>query len=473
MRLTTSILLHLLLVPGVVPAQRPLPPTSASAVLDRAIARMGGDSTLRSIHSLRLEVLTQWVRTNFVTQPFADAPSYERSDELRDYASRAWRHTRSFVGAGPALSITDLVRDTVAARLMPRGPNAPPQWGPLNLAYVDERRELFAFAPERLLLTLRDDSGVRQLADTTMDGAPHARLQATVDGWPTTVFVRLADALPVMVRFRADERNDFGLAAWGEHEVEFWYSQWTRVAPGVLLPRQRDVRRVGSPYKRMTILAMTVNAPAPADSFAISDSVQSAYFTTERRAMWDVPLARTAREVDGTFAVVPPFVGSAGAVRIGGKWVVFETAVHEGVMPGLAEWLATLAPAAPIGAGIATNGGAMNGAARWFAAQRIPMLAAPAAEPVLRIATAGRAGATIITTPRWIRIGTDSLWVEPVTAPDFSQVLAVYSPTLRWLYLPFAGSPAQQAEQEAITARLAARGLMVERVGSVRGVVTR
>ncbi|MBL0179389.1 MAG: hypothetical protein IPP98_09735 [Gemmatimonadetes bacterium] len=69
------------------------------------------------------------------------------------------------------------MRDTIAVRLMPAAPNAAPAWGPLNLAYVDERRELFAFAPERLVLQLRHDPALRQLADTTIDGAAHARLR--------------------------------------------------------------------------------------------------------------------------------------------------------------------------------------------------------------------------------------------------------------------------------------------------------
>lgn len=471
-RRMTTLLLALAIGPTLLPAQARMAEATPAALLDRAIQRMGGDSTLRSIRSLRLDMTTQWVRTSFVTRPFADAPSYERNVELRDYANNGWRNTRTFVGGGPAMSIADLVRDTIAARLAPRAPNAPPAWGPLNLAYVDERRELFAFAPERLVLTLRDDPGVRRLADTTMDGEVHARLQATVDGWPATLFLRVADALPVMVRFRADERNDFGLAVWGEHEVEFWYSQWASVAPGVLLPRQRDVRRVGSPYKRMTVLAMSVNAPAPADSFAISDSVAAAYLATERRPMWEVAL-REARMTDSAFAIFPQFLGSAGAVRIGGAWVVFETAVHEGAMRIMSDWLATATPDAPVAAGIVSTAAAINGGVKWFDAERLPVFAAPAAEPVLHVATRGRTTATIVTAPRWVRIGTDSLWVEPVTAPDFSRFLAVYSPTLRWLYWPMAGSPAHAAEQAAITARLAARGLPVERVGSIRGVVGR
>ncbi len=446
--------------------------TEATRLLDRAIDRMGGDSLLRTIQSVRLDVMTQWLRINFVSKPFADAPSYEHNVELRDYAHRAWRNTRMFQGGGPPIPIVDVVRDTVGARLAPVSPSAAAAWAPLNLAYIDERRELFAFAPERLVLHLRDDPAVQVLADTTIDGAPHARLQSVVDGWPATVFLNRADGLPVLVRFRADEVNDFGLAPWGVQEVEFWYSGWARVSPGVLLPRQRDVRRVGKPYKRMTALSMRINDPAPADSFAISPEVEREYLATQQRPMWHVALDTTARIVQDHFATVPPFVGSAGAVHIGGQWVLVETAQHEGAVDLIASWLQQHRPGVPIGAGLATLPAAGNGGARWFAAQRLPLFVSPGAAPVVRTNLARRSAGTTITTARWVRVGTDSLWMEPVAMHDVPGLMAVYSPTLRWLYLAIAGSSAHQAEQDALIASFRARGMPVEWLGSSRQLVS-
>jgi hypothetical protein len=467
----TALLLKLLFLaaPFTLPAQAP---ANAAALLDRSIARMGGDSTLRGIRTLRLDMMTQWARTTFATRPFADVPSYERNVELRDYTTGAWRNTRQFLGGGPTVAIVDVVRDTIAARLLPAAPNAAPAWGPLNLAYVDERRELFAFAPERLVLQLRHDPSLRMMADTTLDGEPHARLRATVEGWPATLFVRRADALPAMVRFEADEIADFGLAPWGRHEVEFWYSGWQRVASGALLPRQRDVRRLGVPYKRMTVLAMTVNAPAPADSFAISDSLARVYLATEHRPMWRVDLASMGKLVREHFATVPPMLGTPGAVQIGGQWVLMETAQHEGAVALLTAWLAQVAPGVPVGAGIATIPSPSNGGARWFMGKPLPLYVAPGAAPILRRVTGRASVGTVVTTARWVRVGSDSLWLEPFTAPDMLGAMAVYSPTLKWLYLPAAGAPTHQAEQAALIARLAARGLSVEWIGSARSLAT-
>ncbi len=447
-------------------------PESATALLDRTIDRMGGDSALRGIRSLRLDMVTQWLPTSFATRPFSAQPSYERNVELRDYTNHAWRNTRSVLGAGAGFSVVDLVRDSIAARYGPTSANKQ-GWSPLNLAYVDERRELFALAPERLVLTLRALPRLGTLADTLLDGERHARLTATVDASPVTLFVRRRDALPVMVRTTADAAADFGLAPWGRHEVEYWYSGWQRGAGGVLLPTQRDVRRVGQAYKRMTVLALEINAPAPADSFAISDSLTKAYLASERRPMWRVDVTSMGRVVQEHFAVTPPMLGSPGAVRIGGTWVVFETAQHEGALGLMREWLATLAPTVPIGAGIAAMPATANGGARWFASNRSsPLFIAPGAAPYVQRITGRSSAGTVVSTARWARIGSDSLWLEPFDAPNVSGALAVYSPTLRWLYLPTANAPAQDAEQAALIARLRARGLPVEFIGSARRLVS-
>lgn len=449
-------------------APRPNAPR-AVALIERAVTRMGGEPALRAITSLRQDVMTTWQRTAFGDHPYADAPSYERHVDLRDYTTNAWRNTRTFLpGSG---SSVDIVRDTVGGRTA-TGPNNQQQIQPLNIAYVDERRELFAFAPERMLLLARDAGGLRTLADTTIDGVIHARIATTVDGFPATWFMRSTDGLPAMVRFVADETNDFGLAPWGEQEVEIWYSAWGRVAPGILYPRQRDVRRVGRPYKRMTSLAITINAPAPADSFAIADSVVQRFLLSERRPMWAVPLDSTKIESDA-FASFSPWIGAAGALKVGGKWVLIETGQAAGAARNAAEWLARRT-GAPVAAGIAARTSTGNGGARWFVDERLPLYTARGATRMLRqiVGTARWSRATPVTTSRWVRIGSDSLWLEPIDLPDTPGALAVYSPAHRWLYSPVYGALPYQVEHDALIARLRARGLAVEWAGGARGFRT-
>lgn len=466
--LRSLVVVTLLTCPATLSAQQ----ESAAQLLDRGISRMGGDSILRSVRTIRFEMLTQWLTITFADRPFADRPSYERHVDLRDYASASWRNTRYFNPAAATPGVVDVVRDTIAARLMPRAQGAAPSWGPLNLAYVDERRELFAFAPERLLPALRNDRTVRRLADTIIDGAVHHRLAATVDGWPAVAFLRQSDALPTLVRFRADETNDFGLAPWAEHEVEFWYSNWGRHASGLVFPRQRDVRRVGKPYKRMTVLSVMVNPEAPADSFAISDSVTAAYLATERRPMWQTTLDGAARLEREAFAVLPPMVGALGAVRIGGRWIVLEAAQSPGAMALVADWLDRNGGGAPIGGAIAANVFTGNGGAPWFVSRKLPIHVAPGAAATLATITGQRTGFTTVSTSRWLRVGTDSLWLEPLTVPDMQGTMMVYSPTLRWAWAPFIGSPTHGPEQQALITRLEARGLKVDLIGGARAIAT-
>jgi hypothetical protein len=158
-------------------------------------------------------------------------------------------------------------------------------------------------------------------------------------------------------------------------------------------------------------------------------------------------------------------------VRIGGGWVLLETGQAIGAVDLLAATIERLAPGGRILAGIAANPWTGNGGAPWLVARRLPVLAGPGAMPYLQRISGSARGVTAITTPRWVQVGTDSLWVEPLSAPDFAGTLAVYSPTLRWFYAPIVGSPVHAAEVDARIAQLEARGWPVERVGGARSVV--
>lgn len=459
-------------------AQSPAP---VRAVVDRATAAMGGDSTLRAIRSVRMEVMTQWMRTTIANRPFLDYPSFERHTDLRDYTTNSWRNTRSPVGAGAPNPFPLIVRDSIAIVLRQTRADAPAVWQPLSIAYVDDRRQLFAFAPERLVLTLRDDPKARLLSDSVIDGAAHARVAAVIDGYPSVTFFRRRDGFPAMVRFRADETNDFGLAHWGVHEVEFWYSRWAAVSrnPGSpLLPLQRDVNRIGVPYKRMTMLSVVVNAPAPADSFAISDALVRAYREgPSAKAMWDISAAAvdsgTTRSPDGNFITAFPFwLGVEGAVQVGGRWMLLQSGVGRGVPEKVAAWAARTTPGIPLGGAFATT--PANGGLTWLLAQRHTVVTAPGVQPYLPALLHGPvpSAMTRVTAARWIQIGADSVWVEPLPGGELPGSIAIYAPTLRWLYYPAALTPEGRAHEATLIARLAARNLPVTLIGgSGRGVV--
>jgi hypothetical protein len=442
------------------------PDPRAVAVVDTAIARMGGADVLGRIQRVRFELLTQWQRTSFANQPYADQPSYELHSDVRDYTIPAWRNTRRFQLVGTPRPITDIVRDSVAIRQINGA------WAPLNVAYVDERRELFTFAADRLVLLARAAPDLAMAADTTIGGLPHARVTATVAGFPATLFFRRGDGLLAMARYRAAQPNDFGLVPWGVMDVELWYSRWQRLPSGAVLPHQWDTRRVGQPYKRITVLAAAFDTVATADSFAVSDSLRRAFFATANRPMHDLPLD-SARVVEPRLATFGAFGAPSGAVKLGRQWMLLEPGQAALSVERAAAWLARTDSGATLGGALVTTPTPANGGAEWLAARRVPMHAGPGAMPFLQkiLANHGRpaSAATAISRGRWIRADGDSLWVEPIDLPDAAGALLVYVPSLRWAYAGMAAGPLQR---DFVLARIRERGWAVERLGTLRAIAT-
>ena len=451
-----SILLFASLV--AVPTQQ-----SATALVDTAIARMGGRPALESVVRVRMEMMTQWQRTSFDERPYTDLPSYERHSDVRDYSIPAWRNTRTFVSGGAARPIIDIVRDSVAIR------NVNGTWGPLNVAYVDERSELFAFAADRLMLVARAAPDLRVAADTTIGSIVHSRVTATIAGFPSTIFFRRTDGLPAMVRYRAAQPNDFGLAPWGAMEVEMWYSRWTRSTAGVVLPTQWDIRRVGRPYKRVSVLSMAFDTVATADSFAVSDSLRTAFLATANKPMYDVAMD-SARIMEDRFATFGTFGPPAGAVKLGTAWLLLEGGQAPLITERSVQWLERKNQGAVTGSVVTSPSGA-NGGVAWLAGRKVPIHTAPGARPfVRRILENHRqpaTAATAVTRGQWLKLGGDSLWAEPIDYPDAQGSLFIYSPTLRWAYSAAATGALQV---EYLQAKLKARGWIADRIGSARGI---
>ena len=440
------------------------PDPRAQAVIDTAATRMGGLATLRSVERLHLETMVAWYHHTVAERAPSTVSSYERNTELRDYRVPAWRNSRRFFSPNGVVEVTDLVADSVAA-VQRQG-----KWQPQNVAYVGERNEVFTFAPERLIPQARDAADLRALPDTTIDGIPLARVTATVGPFTPTLYVSRRDGFLSRVSYRAAQPNDFGLAPWGEMDVTIRYSRWTKAGPaGPVLPMQLDVDRVGHPYKRVTVISATVNGPIAADSLAISDSLRAAFLGTARKPMHDVPL--DGARVTGDFAVFGAPGTPAGAVRIGGRWIIVEAGTAPLSIERSAAFLRRADPATPIGGAIlsAAHAGAVGGAA-WLVRTGVTTWVAGAATPFVRAALHGRhvadAAVTTVQTDTWIPLGDDSVRVERVDLPDYPGTPVVYVPALRWAYA-WTGGPVQV---DRLLAHIRHRGWQVDRLGNIRNI---
>jgi hypothetical protein len=451
--------------------------SSAPQVLDRAIDQMGGAALLRRVERVRFESMVQWMRQTFEHRPYGDVVgSFERISDWRDYTLPAWRNTRRFVSAAPtSLEIIDLVRDSAAARFAPQGPNSAASWAPLNIAYVDERRELFAFAAERLLLAARAASDLGALADTVIDATSYARVSATIDGFPTQLFLRRTDGFLAAARYRAAQPNDFGLAPFGAMTVETWYGGWRSLPfPGggtITYPMQWDISRVGVPYKRITVLGVRFDIPTPADSFAISDELRRGFVVTASTPMWKVPYD-SARIIQDRFAQFGQPGPTMPAVKLGARWILLEAAVVPERAESNLAWLRSVEPSARIGAAVVTMPGAVPGGIAWFTRQELPVFvgegARRAAQLVLDNWKAPSRSLRVVETGRWIAFEGDSMWVEPLHVPGAPGGLLLWVPSLNWVYHAGAVAP--------LTVRLVqdivrARGWPARWLGSARAVI--
>lgn len=457
-----------------------LPPPStlrlpASGVLDTAVARMGGAATLMRIERVRFEMMTMWQRLTFDDRQPDVLAGYELHSDLRNYALGAWRNTRRFVNGPTLREMTDIVQQDAGIRRLPNPDGTLAPWAPINIAYLDERKEVFAYTPDRLLLAARAASDLRALPDTTVAGVPHARVSATVDGFPATIFVRKTDGFLAMARYHAAQPNDFGLSPWGDMEVEVSYSRWTR-APlkgtgGVTYPTQWDVKRVGRPYKRLVVLSANFDAVAPADSFAISDSLRAAFASgPSSRPMWDLPMD-SAKVLEPRLARLGNFGLAQTAVKLGTKWLMLEgTAVPQRNESDV-RWLAAADPGSSVAGLMVTTPNTGRGGAAWFVGRGLPVYVAPGAATAMAATLTNwkqpRSAATVLAKPRWLKLDGDSVWVEPIDYPDGHGSLVAYVPSMRWVYSGMAAAP---QNFDLLVARIRERGWTVDRVGSVRSL---
>jgi len=462
------------IAPPVAAAHREAAPAAA---LDTAIARMGGKETLARIERVRFETMTLWQRMTFDDRPSDLISTYELHSDLRNYALVAWRNTRRFVSGPQMQEMTDIVQKDAGIRRFPPKPDGTASpWSPINVAYIDERKEVFAFAPERLLLAAHAASDLHALSDTTIAGQPHARLSATIDGFPTTIFLRRTDGFLAMARYRAGQPNDFGLAPWGEMETEMWYSRWTKFpvvgTPGVAYPTQWDVRRVGRMYKRLVVLSANFDAEAPADSFAISDSLRTAFASgPSNKPMWELPMD-SAKLLEARLARLGNPGQTQAAVKLGKSWLFLEGASVPQRSETDVRWLESADPGSTIAGLLVTGPNTGRGGAAWFIQKRLPVYvtagAASAMGATLDNWKQPRSAAKVVSKPQWLRIGGDSVWVEPIDLPDYPGALVAYVPSLRWAY---SGPAATPLYFDMVVARIRERGWAVDRIGSIRSLV--
>jgi hypothetical protein len=440
------------------------------ASLDTAVARMGGLAALRSVATARVDLITEWQRTTLDGRMVPAVEGYEWSTELRSYSTPAWRNTRRFFSATGLTEIVDLVVDSVAT-LKQGG-----RWGPQSGAYVDERDEVFMFAPERLMVLAHDAADAHTLADTVIEATLYARVAATLGKVRPTLFFRRGDGLLALARFNAAQPRDMGLAGWGQMDVDIWYSRWRKIAAaGITLPSQLDVYRAGRLYKRMTAIAVAINPAIPPESLTVSDALRAVFLSDTardqfiafgRRPMFDLPLD-SARITGESFALFNTNGAPAGAVKLGGAWVLFETGAAPLSTQRSLQFLRQRDAGAVLGGTLVTAPVPAGGTA-WLVGQPPPLWVSAAASPYVEAVLRGwkQRSATVnqVVGGQWIHVAKDSLRLETIDLPDYPSTTVVYVPSLRWVY----AWPSGLAQRDFVAAYVQSKAWSVDRLASGR-----
>lgn len=442
---------------GPASAQRP---GEARAHVARAVEWAGGEAALREVRRVALDMMTQWQRINFRAVPFTDRPSFEKHFDVRDYTLPAWRNTRDF----GARKIVNVVADSVAVTDFGQG------FGPLSVAYVDEREELFTYTPDRLLLALVDAPDLASEPDTLIGGETHHVVSATLNGrYPSRVYFHAGTGLPTLLRFRSAHPNDFGLVQWGPMAVGVWYSGWRTFGP-VAIPTQWDITRVGSPYKRMTVLRADF-APdfASADSFTVAPELRAEYWASSAPLpMHESVAVQDSFAVDDALVVARSFGAPGGAVDTGEGWLL----IGAGQAPfnfDQGRSVAEALGADPITAVLVAEARSTSGGVVRAGELGIPIWVSTGAEPfvraILRNAGARSADVRVVRSALRLGRGAEQVVLQPIDLPDAPGSLLLYKPSLRWALAPEATDPlaVRMASQLA-----EALGWDVERMGTAR-----
>jgi hypothetical protein len=341
--------------------------------------------------------------------------------------------------------------------------------------------EVLALAPDRILLTALAAPDLTALRDSVIDGVPHhvvafhwadARVRLAIDaatGFPDAVW--LVRAYPTFVFW----------SLWGDITFSTRWSGWTLEANGVWYPRQRLVTFNGEPWRRFLVTEIDVAPAAPADSFAIADSVRPQFATMSHGAPATMPQPTLTPVTLADGVVLFAGYYQSALIREPDGIIVLDASQSNATSRAVLAQAASLFPGIPIAGVITTASAWMQiGGVREYVSRGIPIyaldvntarvravIAAPYATHPDSLARVPRAASLrVVHTPVTLGTGANEIRLLPVASGD----LLVYWPARRWLYasdmiVPAAFEPNYNAARaETLRRTITALGIPVDSV---------
>lgn len=448
-------------------------------ILHQAMDAMGGREALAALTSVRLEGMGH----EFILDAFvrADGPKdveYDRFSELRDLDDQRWRFSKTLYLALEPQGRTMVVQaDTGAAAMLFAGRAFPATEG-----YRQDAKEVLALSPERVLFTaLAQDATL--MGDTLVYGESHIALRFAWQGFDVCLYLNAVTLLPMHVETHGERSADFSWRMWGEMTQRVTYYNWALESNGIRYPRQWDVSRNGKPYLSRMVTSLAFDAPAPADSFAMSDEVRAGFLARRNAPLLPTPPNRPAQEVmPGVWAI--PGMFTALFIEQEDGVIVVETPTAPSYGEALLAEARMRFPNVPVKAAIVAAGAwTQFGGVRAFVEAGLPIYANPALAEVLHSLAEAPFGneanppqlllQTVPDTGVDVGTGANRMRLLPVRGEQGERSLLVYFPEHRLLYassllIPQGASPTHWPQRiREIEATIAHHKLAVDTIFSM------
>ena len=346
------------------------PDPAAHRLVETAVQRMGGETALRGLATLRLETVGYRNLLEQSERPEGPwIPQIEKTTEIWDTPKGRWAETTVGAVADEEYTLRTTVADGSAARQYGES------WLPAGRGVILEAREWMALSPQQILLSALGAEDLRREADVVFQGVPNHVVSFGAGEQKRRVLLNAQTGFLTAVETTRAYPDDLYWQVWGDVLTRVSYSYWD-LRPGLLFyPMQWDVERAGRPWRALTISKLEPGFAPSAQDFVIPEEQKKAY-ASRNVPLDDQPLGnpkRPAVEIAPGVVFIPGSWG-IGLVRQSDGIVILEAPISNGYSARVIEEAKRRFPNLPIKAVVTTSDSWPHfGGIREYVARGIPV----------------------------------------------------------------------------------------------------
>lgn len=341
------------------PSQKASGCTSASdarKLLSEALKALGGESKLRAIETVQLDLTAsrQYVEESERPEgPFIQ--DLQHVTEIHDFKNgRMRREDKVEIPYFPVEPFTTTwVADRDTAISIRGGKPSP---GSATL--VAEAADRLALSPEHVLLSALDSDKLACDGDTVLGSVPHNVIKFPLQGFPARVFINANTKLPGMVESSGPLARGGFWRYLGDIDMKVRWTSWSMQKGGVHYPLQWNVERNGLPDEVFFVHQVVFNPALESGLLSIPDDVRAQFKKNPPNSdVEEVALGgpNQAPEVDAPGIITIPGAWNVTFVDQGDGVVILEAPISSGFSAKVMDEAGRRFPGKPVKAVITTS----------------------------------------------------------------------------------------------------------------------